>query len=329
MCLVLTLHKNVIHAFTGKSRYGFNAVPTFFIIFEKLKISYSPLQPTFPIMILIADAGGTKTAWGLIDSPTRTRSTFTTSGINAATMDAADIAGVVTAELLPALGGLPVTAVHFYGAGIVSSERARIITEALRPLQADIVSVSTDILGAARAIFGHNAGIAAIIGTGSATCLYDGNRITDNIPSLGYILGDEGSGASIGRRFTSDLFKRCLPDSVAEAWQREIALSAADVIERVYRSPRPNAFLASLMPFIVSQAVCPEVAAIIDDEFDRFFRRCVIPYRTASRSIGFVGSLAAALSDRLSRAASRHGYEITAVISSPLASLMSYHSEKN
>lgn len=280
-------------------------------------------------MLLIADAGSTKTAWALTDPATSATTLCTTSGINPAVMPPEAIRAVIAGELLPQLGDAPIAGIHFYGAGVVSPECVDIVRHALAPIGAATVSIGSDMLGAARALLGRGAGIACILGTGSNTCLYDGSRITDNVPPMGYILGDEGSGASIGRRFVGDLFKRMLPPDVEEAWRREISLTAADVIERVYRQPGANVFLASLVPFILSQTGHTAVRALIDDEFDRFFLRNVERYDTVTRRLGFVGSVALHLRGPLLAAARRHGYEVTAIIGAPLENLIKFHAEKN
>ena len=162
-------------------------------------------------MILIADAGSTKTAWAAVDLSTGHADIIRTSGINPATMSPDSIAGIIVGELLPALPAQKIEHIFYYGAGVVDSARADIIRTALALLSPAPVSVESDMRGAARSLLGHGSGIAAILGTGSNSCYCREGIIRSNIPPLGFILGDEGSGASLGKRFAADLFKGLLP----------------------------------------------------------------------------------------------------------------------
>lgn len=276
-------------------------------------------------MILIADAGSTKSAWALLEGEQGRELTFVTPGINAATMSPRAIADLIEAHLLPQIAGRHIDEIHFYGAGVISGQHAAVIADALAPVGATTVAAGSDMLGAARALLGRDAGIACILGTGSNSCLYDGERIADNVPALGYILGDEGSGASLGRRLIGDLFKRLLPEEIAADWRERYGLTMADVIERVYRQPGANAFLASFAPFIAAHIDNRAVGALVDDEFDRFFERNVMAYDCPERRIGFAGSVACHFRQPLERAAARHGYYVSSILASPLPSLINYH----
>lgn len=274
---------------------------------------------------LIVDAGGTKTTWCEVGGDNRLLRVIKTSGINVSAMSADAVRAVIDGELMPLLGaGYTVGAVHYYGAGVVSETDRELLAVVLGGLSAR-VEVSGDMLGAARAVLGSQPGIACILGTGSNTCLYDGTGLVDNVPGMGYILGDEGSGASIGRRFVSDLFKREYPDEVRRAWDAEIGLDLAGVIERVYRRPRANSFLGSIVPLVRRLTSVPEVGAMVADEFDRFFRRNVVKYGDHVTSLGLVGSVAQHFAPEIGAAAARYGYEITAIMSDPMEGLVRYH----
>lgn len=274
-------------------------------------------------MILIADAGSTKTSWCLVDGDVR--DDMRSSGINAATMPVDTVSDIVDSELLSWLGERRVDTICYYGAGVVGDVQRGSVVKALAGVGAGAVSVESDMLGAARSILGRKAGIACILGTGSNTCLYDGAGIVDNVPSLGYILGDEGSGASLGRRFTGDLFKRLLPVEVENVWQERVGLDMPGVVDRVYRSPGANTFLGSLVPLIHELLHIDEVAAMVEDEFDRFFERNVERYGVPCRSLGFVGSIAVHFGDILARVAVRRGYEIVGVAADPMDGLVHFH----
>lgn len=274
-------------------------------------------------MILIVDAGSTKTSWCMADGDRS--DVMRSSGINAATMSRDRMTDIVMTELMPWLAGRHVEAVYYYGAGVVGDVQRKSVTEVLAPVMAAYVTVESDMLGAARSILGHDAGIACILGTGSNTCCYDGIKIVDNVPSLGYILGDEGSGASLGRRFAGDLFKRLLPSEAWTVWRERVGLDMAGVIDRVYRQPGANTFMGSLVPMIHDLMHISEVADMVEDEFERFFTRNVERYDTECRRLGFVGSIAIHFGEVLRRVAIRHGYTIKAVSADPMDGLVRYH----
>lgn len=281
-------------------------------------------------MILIVDAGATKTRWRLVGSATQWHE-LATDGINAATMPPHAIASVVRDELLsltPPLKGLgDVDHIYYYGAGVVSDAQRQVVAEALAPIGAVRVEIESDMLGAARALLGDSEGIACILGTGSNSCLYNGREIVDNVPALGYILGDEGSGASLGRRFLADLFKRVYPLEFTRMWLTRLRLDVPGVIDRVYRQPGANAWMARLAPDIRCCLGVPQVRAMVIDEFDRFFSRNVERYDTPCRRVGFVGSIAVHFDTELREAASRHGYEVASLMAEPLDGLTLYHTE--
>ena len=276
-------------------------------------------------MKIIADAGSTKTKWCIIDGGASR--TVRASGLNPATMSQGAIMEVVADEFVPAMGSLGEPEVFYYGAGVVSDVERAVIANALQLLCPARVTVESDMLGAARAILGHEPGVACILGTGSNTCLYDGTHIVDNVPALGYILGDEGSGGALGRRFVGDLFKRMLPAEAADLWRERVGLDMAGVIERVYRRPDANVFLGSLVPLIKELMHLDAVAAMVTAEFDRFFARNVERYAGDCRRLGFVGSIAVHFETVLREASARHGYTIERILGDPLDGLVEYHAD--
>lgn len=278
--------------------------------------------------VIIADAGGTKIAWAVIRSGQSAPVMLETQGFSPLLSPPSLLQQVVSDTILPVIeDGSPV-AVYYYGAGVVDERAASIVREGLALLGASEVEVASDMLGAARATLGSRAGVAAIMGTGANSCLYDGSDIIDNIPSMGYIIADEGSGASLGKRFVADLFQRRLPQAVVEAWNERVGLSRADILDRVYRAPGAQAFLASLAPFIHSMMEWEEVSRLVDREMDAFFERIIVPYDTPVREVGLVGSIAAHFTDRVEAAAHRHGFNVSKIVPSPIDALVEYHTEK-
>lgn len=273
-------------------------------------------------MKLIIDAGSTKTTWCVIDSNHNPVMTLRSRGINAATMATEVILDVIN-EVGEYLDEYTYEVVTYYGAGIVNDATAQRVAGILyNSLNAGRIEVFSDMVAAARALFGSRKGIACILGTGSNSCLYDGEDVVANVPPLGFILGDEGSGGSLGKRFLGDMFKGLLPDGVTAAWQRDVGLSMPDVIEKVYRQPAPSAFLASIAPFIHSQLHVKEVRELVMSEFERFFERNVERYDTDCRLVGFVGGIATAFSAEINEVATRRGYTVSTIVSDPLPDLL-------
>ena len=274
---------------------------------------------------LVADSGSTKTDWALIsvDAPVRV---FSTVGLNPSLMSESEMRAQLEFELKQQLKALTVDEVVFYGAGCRPS-----VAPMLEQLMSEVigcknVSVNTDMLGAARGLCGCEPAVVCILGTGSNSCVYDGDTIADNISPLGYILGDEGSGASIGKRFIGDLFKRKYPQDILERYNHEIGLSLDEIIERVYRTPNANRFLASLVPFVKNCIDCKEVELMIVDEFCCFIQRNIAGYVQATQlPVNFVGSVAFYFSDQLTKAMEKCGYKIGKINQHPITGIIEYH----
>ena len=278
-------------------------------------------------MILIADSGSTKTDWAL-SPPTAAAnaSLFASQGINPVHQDRSVIAGILRQELLPQLNPENVSCVCFYGSG-VRPELEPVVVQLLQEAfpQAKQVEAHSDLLGAARALCGHNYGIASILGTGANSCLYDGEAIVQNTPALGYILGDEGSGGVLGKHFLHELYKGVLSENIRAEFEREYSLTMADVIRRVYREPMPNRFLASLAPFIHRHLSDPAVRDLVIDNFRDFFRYNIRPYGHPEMPVSCVGSVAWYFRDQLAEAANAEGFTIGTVLRSPIEGLTKYH----
>ena len=283
-------------------------------------------------MKLIADSGSTKTDWVLIDGTTVV-ARYLTQGINPFHQSENDILTILRLELLPQLPSDRLQAtddalqIYFYGSGVRSefeSLMRRLLTEVFP--HSEVVSAHGDLLGAARAVCGNSPGVAAILGTGANSGLYDGTRILQNTPPLGYILGDEGSGAVLGERFLNALYKGFLPATLLEAFEQDQQMDMATVISRVYRQPMANRFLASLSPFISSHLDVPEVSQLVVDNFRSFFRRNVVQYQHPELPVGFVGSVAYYYQRQLQEAAAVEGFTVGSILKSPIEGLVQYHS---
>ena len=279
-------------------------------------------------MLLIADCGSSKIEWALL-SPAGDTARFHTPGMNALMLTPAEIQARFAAELMPCLGDpAAVGRVCFYGAGCVSDEVCGNVAAGIRGVLPDVeVEVYTDLLAAARALCGQEAGIACILGTGSNSCLYDGNSIVSNVSPLGYILGDEGSGAVLGRTLVGDVLKRQLPSDICDEFHSRTGLDRLTIINNVYRQPGANKFLASLVPFLSENISRPEIRNLVLGSFVSFFRRNVRSYAGhESIPCGFVGSVAYYFADVLREAAAVSGCKVGTILKAPMDGLIKYHS---
>ena len=264
---------------------------------------------------IIADSGSTKTDW-LIGSKR-----ISTQGINPIHQDDDAIIAILNNELLSHLSPLtshPQT-IRFYGAGVrpEQEERMERLLAQVFP-KATSIEAKSDMLGAARALCGKDEGLACILGTGANSCLFDGKHIIQNTPPLGYILGDEGSGAVMGRMFLNALYKNRLYEGAKEEFEQFLKLNMANVIERVYRQPMANRWLASLCPYIHQHLNQPPVQEVVVKNFQLFIRHNLAPYRRPHLPINAVGSVAHFFRPQLEQAAAAEGYTIGQILRSPL-----------
>ena len=284
-------------------------------------------------MILIADSGSTKTDWCLCDNSTIIQS-IQTQGINPYHQTEEAIEQVLAEELFPQLVAQSSSlaaqgsslSVIFYGSGCANETACNRVKEAIhKTLGTTDITIHSDLLGAARALCGHDEGIACVLGTGSNSCLYNGKEIIANVPPLGYILGDEGSSAVLGRRLVGDCLKNQLPEAIRNEFLSEYGLTQEIILEKVYRQPLANRFLASLTPFLSKHRDVPEIHHLLVDSFIDFFVRNVKQYRRPWLPIHFVGSIANAFSTELKEAAESLGMELGSILKSPMEGLVKFH----
>lgn len=292
---------------------------------------------------IIADSGSTKTHWAVISEDGHV-SRAATIGLNPFQVSGADIASTVRQHVAPLLkdaqerhspSGTATAAVNvsFFGAGCTKEQSplvAEAIKDALGPkASADgetkrlSVEVASDMVGAALAACGHRPGIVCILGTGSNSCAWDGERITANVPPLGFILGDEGGGAYMGKRLVGDILKGQMPPEVTDKFQARYRLTAAEAVEHVYRGERPNAWLAAFAPFLGENIAHSAVRQLVEDSLTAFIRRNVLGYDGCRElPLGFVGSIAAAFREPLEAVARREGLTVGTVIKAPMDGLL-------
>ena len=276
-------------------------------------------------MILIADSGSTKTDWCLVDNGVLVKQIFT-KGTNPFFQTEDEISAEVSENLLPYLNTAKVDAVWFYGAGCAFPEKNEIVRAAIARHLDVPIEVGSDLLGAARGLCGRQPGIACILGTGSNSCFYDGKEIVSNVSPLGFILGDEGSGAVLGKMLVGDVLKNQLPAALKEEFLARYELTPAIILERVYKKPFPNRFLASLSPFLVEHLDVPEIHTLVLNGFKAFFDRNVKQYDYKQYPVHLIGSLAFYYRPVLQEAAEQTGVRLGTIKQSPMEGLISYHS---
>lgn len=278
-------------------------------------------------MILIADSGSTKTEWCLVEKDRAPRS-FVTGGINPYQQTEEEIDGEIKNVLYPRVQeDIPlIESVYFYGAGCAFSEKNRILEEAIHSCIPARIEVDSDLMAAARALCGNQRGIACILGTGSNSCLYDGCTIVEHISPLGFILGDEGSGAVLGKRLVGDCLKHQLPEPLIQAFMEQYKLTPAIVLERVYKQPFPNRFLADLSRFLGDHIEEPSIYGLVYDSFRSFFIRNVMRYTGYEKyEICFVGSIAFYYQKVLRAAADSLHIRLGTIERGPMDGLIRYH----
>lgn len=285
-------------------------------------------------VILIADAGSTKTDWCLLERSGRVLAEVRAEGINAAIASSEQLVdNLITAKLLIGSAVMNIRGPHkiyYYGAGCSTDTICSNVADALTKVWGRLpveVEVASDMLGACRALLGKEPGVGCILGTGSNSALYDGTKITSNTPPLGYILGDEGSGAVIGKRFISDVFKGCTPVVIIKNFIEETGLTKDEVIRRVYREPNANRFLASFCPYIAAHIEEEYFKELVTEQLALFISRNVLNYDgVKDLPISFTGSIAENFSEALKQALERYNLIKGKILSSPMAGLISYHS---
>ena len=279
-------------------------------------------------MILIADSGSTKTDWRIIDAEGGIHQAKTV-GLNPYHQSANDMAGILEQALVPQLQ-VPVEQVFFYGAGCANETISQVAQQALqRIFPSAAIRVHSDLLAAARALCGHKPGIACILGTGANSCLYDGRSIVDNVPPLGYVLGDEGSGTYIGKELLNRYLKRDLPEPLRTRFAKRYGVTTELVLDHVYRQSQPNRYLAGFAKFAFHHLKHPYIARMVYESFRQFFDRNVRRYEDYPQyKVHFTGSIAFYYSNVLRQVASDEGIMIQNIVESPIAGLTLYHQNR-
>ena len=280
-------------------------------------------------MILIADSGSTKTAWCLISGNQRVKD-ITTKGINPFYQTEEEIEAELKNTLCQEISGEnKINSVYFYGAGCADSQINNKLAKTLQQvLKSDKAEVSSDMLGAARGIFKHQKGIACIMGTGSNSAYYDGNEIVKRIPAGGFIIGDEGSGAVLGKTLIADYIKNQMPENILAEFKKFYNGTYLDVVNHVYKQPFPNRWLANFTKFMYEKREDDYIHNMIVNSFTLFFNRNIKQFDSwKDMEVGFVGSIAYYFEKELKEAAQKCEITVSEIYQNPIEGLIEYHSK--
>jgi len=279
-------------------------------------------------MILIADSGSTKTDWRLMDGQQEI-DRIKTKGFNPYYQELGEMVQEVKTQLVPFIETSSVEQIYFYGAGCSTVERRQKITDALSPyFKTSKIDVQSDLIGAARALCGHKPGIVCILGTGSGSCQYDGEKISKNIPSLGFVLGDEGSGAWLGKKMVTDYLRGHMPKKCIETINQKLHIDKETILEHVNQRPMPSRYLAGFAQFISENIELTYFYQLVFDSFTAFAKNYIVRYSNYSKfECHFVGSVAFHNQEVLGHVAKYTGFKLGNIIKSPIDRLTNFHTE--
>ncbi|MBC7851686.1 MAG: N-acetylglucosamine kinase [Chitinophagaceae bacterium] len=276
--------------------------------------------------ILIADSGATKSEWCLVGPKMETQVVFT-QGISPYFLNATQIESIVLNELMPHLLRPRITAVYYYGTGCANPANAKIVKKALRNVfKSAEISVTHDLMAAARALCGDEKGIACILGTGSNSCFYNGKKMVKNSPGLGYVLGDEGSGAYLGKKVLQYFLYNMFDEDLRFKFELKYPITNVDVLENVYKKPFPNRYLATFALFLSENRGHYMIENIIEDGLNDFFFTHLCKYGESWKyPINFVGGVSWGFQDVLKELCNSYEFELGKILKNPMEGLIEYH----
>ena len=278
---------------------------------------------------LIADSGATKTAWCLLEG--QKKKTLFTQGLSPYFLKGDQIEQIVGLELKSKLKGVEPDEIFFYGTGCSNPGNVKIVKKALQNLfSKSAITVTHDLMGAAKALCGDQKGVACILGTGSNSCYYNGKRIVKNSPGLGFILGDEGAGSYLGKKVIQYYLYNTFDPDLMDRFNAKYNTNAVEILEAVYKMPLPNRYLAGFVPFLVENRGHFMIENIIEDSFNDFFFHHVYKYKESwTMPINFIGSVAFGFKDVLKEMCNTYELQLGKVLKSPMDGLIKYHSQNS
>lgn len=278
------------------------------------------------VVKLIADSGATKAEWCLVKD--NKRKTIFTQGISPYFLSTEQITALITKELVPQIKKVTVSEIYYYGTGCANPTNAKSVKKALQQVfTGSTIMVDHDLMAAARSLCQHQKGIACILGTGSNSCFYNGKRIVKNSPGLGYVLGDEASGAYLGKKVIQHYLYKTFDDDLLARFDAKYVTNAAEILENVYKKPLPNRYLASFTMFLAENRGHYMIENIIEDGLNDFFFTHLCKYKEAwTLPVNFVGSVANGFKDVLLQLCQSYEFELGTVLKNPMQGLVEYHS---
>jgi glucosamine kinase len=275
---------------------------------------------------LIADSGATKAEWRLVNG--NKSKTILTQGISPYFLVTEQIRDILLKELMPKLKNIEVNEVFYYGTGCANPDNARSVKKAIQQVfQKATVSVTHDLMAAARALCGDKKGVACILGTGSNSCFYDGKKIVKNSPGLGFVLGDEGSGAYLGKKVLQYYLYGTFDDELSGRFDLTYTTTVTEILENVYKKPMPNRYLASFAKFLADNRGHYMIENIIEDGLNDFFFSHLCKYKEIwTLPVNFVGGVAFGFKDVLQELCNSYQFELGKVMKNPMQGLVEYHS---
>lgn len=276
-------------------------------------------------MILVADSGSTKTTWCLLDKKTGKKELLQTPGINPFYQDEDTILKALEKEFTSSHRNFE--AVYFYSAGCSNPVISKVAYEALdKFFNAPTIEVASDLMAAAHALCGTTEGIACILGTGSNSCHYNGKEVIENTPPLGFILGDEGSGAVIGKKLLSDILKKQLPEHICNKFFNKYKTDTIEILNNIYKKPFPNRYAAGFTRFIAENISEPSLQKLVLSSFEEFITRNILQYQMATQlPVHFTGSIAYYFKDLLYEILEKHQLKRGKIIKEPIDGLVDFH----
>jgi glucosamine kinase len=274
---------------------------------------------------LIADSGATKAEWCLMNG--KKKKSIFTQGISPYFLSTDEITRLVTDELASKINKETVEQVYYYGTGCANPENARSVKKALQKVFPDAkVQVQTDLMAAARALCGHDKGVACILGTGSNSCYYNGRTIVKNSPGLGYVLGDEASGAYLGRKVIQYYLYHTFDEDLRARFDAHFVTTAVEILDNVYKKPMPNRYLASFAMFLAENRGHYMIENIIEDGLNDFFFQHLCKYAEIWKyPVSFAGSVAYGFQDVLKDLCRSYEFELGTILKNPMEGLVEYH----
>ena len=278
-----------------------------------------------PVVKLIADSGATKAEWCLLKNGRK--KTLFTQGISPYFLNTEQIYQLLEKELKPRLRKEEIHEIYYYGTGCANPLNARSVKKALsKSFSGAKVEVTHDLMGAARALCGRDKGVACILGTGANSCYYNGKKILKNSPGRGYVLGDEGSGAYLGKKVIQYYLYGTFDDELRGRFDLTYTTNASEILENVYKKPLPNRYLAGFARFLADNRGHYMIENIIEDGLNDFFFTHLCKYREAwSLPIHFAGSIAFGFKDVLQQLCNSYEFELGRVMKNPMEGLIEYH----